>query len=74
MSKSYTKELIEKLKSELKTVTEERDYLKQCCIDADMELSKYSFKWDGKEKNLVVQALQLNEMYEELKKKVEDNQ
>ena len=74
MSKSYTKEQIEKLKSELKTVIEERDYLKQCCIDVGMELSKHSFKWDGKEKNLVVQALQLNEMYEELKKKVEDNQ
>lgn len=73
MSKSYTKEQIDKLKSELKTVTEERDYLKQCCIDAGMELSKHSFQWDGKEKNLVVQALQLNEMYEELKKKVEDN-
>lgn len=74
MSKSYTKEQIGKLKSELKTVIEERDYLKQCCIDAGMELSKHSFRWDGKEKNLVVQALQLNEMYEELKKKVENNQ
>ena len=41
MSKSYTKEQIEKLKSELKTVTEERDYLKQCCTDAGMELSKW---------------------------------
>lgn len=70
MSKSYTKEQIEKLKNELKDITRERDYLRQCCIDAGIELSKYSFEWDGKEKNLVVQALHLNEMYEELKRKL----
>lgn len=44
MSKSYTKEQVKKLESELKTVTEERDYLKQCCINAGLELSRYSFK------------------------------
>ena len=74
MSKSYTKEQIEKLKSELRTAIGEQNYLKQCCIDAGRELSKYSFEWDGKEKNLVVQAMHLNKMYEELKKKVEENQ
>ncbi|MBO7735004.1 MAG: hypothetical protein J6S67_20750 [Methanobrevibacter sp.] len=59
-------ERIDKLEQELKWANDEEKYLKDCCIKAGKELEKYSFKWDGKEKNLVVQALQLNQLYEEL--------
>lgn len=45
---------------------QEIKYLKKCCIKAGKELEKYSFEWDGKEKNLVVQALELNCKYEKL--------
>lgn len=45
---------------------QEIKYLKECCIKAGKELEKYSFEWDGKEKNLVVQALELNCKYEKL--------
>lgn len=47
-------------------------YLKECCIRAGKELSKHSFEWDGKEKNLVVQALYLNEKYEKLESAFEE--
>lgn len=57
----------EKLREELKSVENDRKWIKEKCIDAGKELGKYSFAWDGKEKNLVVQAMQLNEMYEKLK-------
>lgn len=65
-----------KHKKEQESDKKEITYLKECCINAGKELSKHSFKWDGKEKNLVVQALYLNEKYEKLEsalKKVKEN-
>ncbi len=50
-----------KLQSMLKSTQEELKYVKRCCQEAGLELAKNSFAWDGKEKNLVVQAKQLNE-------------
>ena len=58
--------ILKRLEQELKWANDEEKYLKDCCIKAGKELEKYSFKWDGKEKNLVVQALQLNQLYEKL--------
>lgn len=55
-----------RLEQELKWANDEEKYLKECCIKAGKELEKHSFKWDGKEKNLVIQALQLNQLYEKL--------
>ena len=55
-----------KYKKEQESDRKEITYLKECCINAGKELSKHSFKWDGKEKNLVVQALYLNGKYEKL--------
>lgn len=49
----------------------EEQYLKQCCIKAGKELAKNSFAWDGKEKNLVVQAMELNEKYNQAEQKLE---
>ena len=57
---------VDRLEQELKWANDEEKYLKDCCIKAGKELEKHSFKWDGKEKNLVVQALQLNQLYEKL--------
>ena len=56
----------ENLKFELKSEQKDNKYIKNCCIRAGKELEKCSFKWDGKEKNLVVQALELNEQYDKL--------
>lgn len=64
-SNCYYKQL-KRLEQELKWANDEEKYLKDCCIKAGKELEKHSFKWDGKEKNLVVQALQLNQLYEKL--------
>lgn len=58
---------INKLKQMLKSAIEENKYLKECCIKVGEELAKNSFEWDGKEKNLVVQAMQLNDRYDQLK-------
>lgn len=58
--------IIDGVEQELKWANDEEKYLKDCCIKAGKELEKHSFKWDGKEKNLVVQALQLNQLYEKL--------
>ena len=66
----YYKQLI-RLEQELKWANDEEKYLKDCCIKAGKELEKHSFKWDGKEKNLVVQALQLNQLYEKLEQENE---
>lgn len=55
-----------KYKKEQESDKKEIAYLKECCINAGKELGKHSFEWDGKEKNLVVQALYLNEKYEKL--------
>ena len=68
---------LNKLQSMLKSTQEELKYVKRCCEEAGFELAKNSFDWDGKEKNLVVQAINLNEKLqtkeqecEELKKGV----
>ena len=61
-----------KFEKELESANKEIAYLKECCIRAGKELEKHSFEWDGKEKNLVVQALQLNEKYEKLKAEFEE--
>ena len=60
---------IKKLREIAKNAIQENVYLKECCIKAGKELGKHSFEWDGKEKNLVVQAMELNEKYELLKDK-----
>lgn len=43
----------------------EISYLKEQCISAGEELEKHSFAWDGKEKNLCIQAMHLNDLYEQ---------
>lgn len=68
-------ELNDKLKQktqECENLKAEEKYLKQCCQKAGEELAKHSFEYDGKEKNLVVQAIELNEKYEKLKKALEE--
>ena len=55
------------LTQECENLKAEEKYLKQCCQKAGEELAKHSFEYDGKEKNLVVQAIELNEKYEKLK-------
>lgn len=57
---------IKKLQTMVAREKAENKYLKECCMRAGKELEKHSFKWDGKEKNLVVQALGLNGKYEKL--------
>lgn len=63
---------IKKLSQECENLKAEEKYLKQCCQKAGEELAKGSFEYDGKEKNLVVQAIELNEKYEKLKKALEE--
>ena len=63
----YRKEEYEQLKAELKSSKELRNYTYDCCKRAGEELAKNSFDWDGKEKNLVVQAIELNERFNQLK-------
>lgn len=68
-------ELNDKLKQktqECENLRAEEKYLKQCCEKAGKELAKHSFDYDGKEKNLVVQAMELNEKYEKLEKALEE--
>lgn len=57
---------------EYENLKAEEKYLKQCCQKAGEELAKHSFEYDGKEKNLVVQAMELNEKYEKLEKALEE--
>lgn len=57
---------------ECENLKAEEKYLKQCCAKAGEELAKHSFDYDGKEKNLVVQAMELNEKYEKLEKALEE--
>lgn len=69
------KRIIDKLQAkeqECENLKAEEKYLKQCCQKAGEELAKYSFEYDGEEKNLVVQAIELNEKYEKLKKALEE--
>lgn len=63
--KDEYREMSENLKAEEK-------FLKQCCQKAGEELAKHSFEYDGKEKNLVVQAMELNEKYEKLENALEE--
>ena len=63
---------IKKLSQECENLKAEEKYLKQCCQKAGEELAKHSFEYDGKEKNLVVQAIELNEKYEKFKKALEE--
>ena len=65
-------EEIDKLRTELAQAKVEEKYLKQCCQKAGEELAKHSFEYDGKEKNLVVQAMELNEKYEKFKKALKE--
>ena len=58
---------IKKLQKMLKYERELRKYTYACCEEAGKELEKNSFDWDGKEKNLVIQAIELNERYDKLK-------
>lgn len=51
---------INKLKNMLKEAQNEIKYLKACCEQAGLELAKNSFAYDYKEKNLVVQAMDIN--------------
>ena len=55
---------IKKLQQMLKSEMELRKYTYKCCQEAGEELAKNSFSWDGKEKNLVIQAMELNERFE----------
>lgn len=57
---------------ECENLKSEEKYLKQCCQKAGEELAKHSFSYDGKEKNLVVQAMELNEKYEKLEKALKE--
>lgn len=62
----------EQLKQKCENLKAEEKFLKQCCTKAGEELAKHSFEYDGKEKNLVVQAMELNEKYEKLEKALEE--
>lgn len=55
---------VNKLQKRLKSALDELKYIKKCCENAGEELAKHSFYYDHKEKNLVIQALELNEKYE----------
>ena len=61
-----------RITQECENLKAEEKYLKQCCQKAGEELAKHSFEYDGKEKNLVVQAIELNEKYEKFKKALEE--
>lgn len=62
----------EQLKQEYENLKAEEKFLKQCCTKAGEELAKHSFDYDGKEKNLVVQAMELNEKYEKFENALEE--
>lgn len=63
---------IKKLQSRLKSALDELKYIKKCCENAGVELAKHSFAYDHKEKNLVIQAMELNEKYEKFKKALDE--
>ena len=63
---------ITKLQKRLKSALDELEYIKKCCENAGEELAKHSFYYDHKEKNLVIQAMELNEKYEKFKKALEE--
>lgn len=68
---TYYKAKHNDVKGEFFTLLKENKHLKKCCTQTGEELEKHSFKWDGKEKNLVVQAMELNEHLEKLEKENE---
>lgn len=55
---------INKLRNMLKEAYKDIDYLKKCCRKVGEELAKYTFEYDEKPKNLVVQAKTLNSLHE----------
>ncbi len=63
---------ITKLQKRLKSALDELKYIKKCCENAGLELAKHSYAYDYKEKNLVIQAIKLNEKYEKLKKTLDE--
>ena len=67
-----TKADVERYRKECENLKAEEKYLKQCCEKAGEELSKHSFDYDGKEKNLVIQTMELNEKYEKFEKVLDE--
>ena len=63
---------IKKLQSRLKSALDEIEYLKECCTKTGEELAKYTFPYDYKEKNLVIQAKKINEEFERRDKALDD--
>lgn len=63
---------VDKLQNMLETVIDENKYLKKCCEKVGNELAKNSFEYDGKEKNLIVQAMVLNEAIETRERALKD--
>lgn len=63
---------VDKLQNMLKTAIDENKYLKKCCEKVGNELAKNSFEYDGKEKNLIVQAMVLNEAIETRERALKD--
>ena len=57
---------INKLRNMLKEAYKEIIYLKGCCRKAGEELANYTFEYDEKPKNLVVQAIDINDKYKKL--------
>ena len=63
---------IKKLQEMLRSALDEIEYLKECCTKAGEELAKYIFPYDYKEKNLVIQAMELNEKFERREQALEE--
>lgn len=59
---------IKKLQEMLRSALDEIEYLKECCTKTGEELAKYTFPYDYKEKNLVIQAKKINEEFERREK------
>ena len=57
---------INKLRNMFKEAYKEIVYLKGCCRKAGEELANYTFEYDEKPKNLVVQATDINDKYKKL--------
>lgn len=57
---------INKLRNMLKEAYKEIAYLKGCCRKTGEELANYTFEYDEKPKNLVVQATDINDKYKKL--------
>ena len=53
---------INKLRDLLKEAYKEISYLKECCRKVGEELANYTFEYDEKPKNLVVQAMDINDI------------